>query len=117
MITTHPAERLFLDVGLLIVRQRPVEGLFPQEHSIVMILPLFERDRAPVLEIPRWLAGSRIILDMFYFAAPLQHQRLQPLIAKFFGRPPAAGAGSDDDRIVRPFFRRIRRIIWHGFML
>src|SRR5882724_12331972 len=101
MISPDPAERLFLDKGLFIVPDGPLQGLFPHEPCALVIFPLFERHGAPVREIP-WRPGSgRIIFHMPDLAASFEDQGLHSFVAKFLCCPSSAGAKGIDRKSTR----------------
>ena len=64
-----------------------------------LLLEILLRGTAAVRQLPQILGRGRV-LAMTDHASAIEHQRLQALLGQLFGRPAAADAGADDDRVV-----------------
>src|SRR6185312_3340312 len=100
MIAPHPTEWLFLDEGLFIRFQCPMQRLLANERRTLVCGPLRQRYRTPVRKLPGPFRSRRVVLDMPDIPAPFEHQYFQPLFTQLLRRPASTGARADDNGIV-----------------
>ncbi len=107
LVAADPLEGLFLDVGVLLVFDEKVIGIFVEGVGAVgdgVFLAELLVALAGVFELPGVHVRRRVVNYVAHLAAALENERLEALVAELFGGPPAGHAGADDDGVVGVLF-------------
>src|ERR1700730_2432634 len=114
LVATHPVKRFLLDVGMVRISDEKMRGggvatCGPGDQRI-LFLPL------PGIVAAQWKfppghIHGRVILDVPDVPPALKNQGLQTFFAEFLGRPAAADAAADHDRIELSGFHQRPRIM------
>src|SRR5690606_11049184 len=102
LVSANPIEWFLLDIGMFVVLHEEVLSVFaecvtPADNWIRC--PHFFGDFTAVFELPRHHVSSRIVDIVFYITAAFEYNTFEAAFGEFLCRPPAADAGSYNDRI------------------
>src|SRR3989344_3133042 len=103
VMTADPVEPLVLGVGVFVVADEEVLGIFGDRvagallHLVVRVQFGLGQLALRIGRLPRIGLGGGIVLDMADHGAALEDQGLQALLGQLLGGPAAGGAATDDD--------------------
>ena len=103
-MSPDPGEWLFLFIGIQsVIDEKVPRGLVEQIYILLYrVITLSQRRRclAPMRQLPLLLVLRDVGRSVFDSAAPLQDERLEPILTEFLGCPAPGHSRTDNDGVV-----------------